>query len=313
MLLFLGISVIINFLPISLGENLSVPFDVSEQISETLYRSQCNGDVKIYSLRINANDAGHSIWFSRNSNRVRVKYFPCEEENRKVADLYQDWKTDKKVICCFPGAYMNKEGVNDSNEDYYPNGFSVDEGVIISRFIGKDRSDMTLNALVLIYPNGDLKVFNIQNSIYLSDISRYINFKNEEDVNTFFKWVEQKRITVFQTHLLAFSNSLMVQKSSQDERRERRVLISVSRNNEKMYILYNVTNKYSVYLTTFASDLFNYLRKQNFQIEFMINLDTGTGNYMETYDERWNIDKNIIANGGIGIERLLNLMVFYYD
>jgi hypothetical protein len=138
---------------------------------------------------------------------------------------------------------------------------------------------------------------------------------NALDKNLFYKWATDVKATIFQTHLFAYKGSLLVGQNANSFKDYRRFLAAgINNNNETVQYIINLPfNSTILEGSKYALD---YLKaNENLkEISFLINLDTGAQNALETYHPKTG-DKLANSNfsGVKPIKEAINLIVYYYQ
>lgn len=231
------------------------------------------------------------VQLSRKNQKVKAKYF----DGGNAFERYMKWKAGRNIILAMNGAYTDECGAwKNSN----PVGLSVNDGICHNRMFTEK-----LGGLVFIYPNGGITACDVKGECGPYDISsswdrvRLIEKCKEDD------------ITIFQTHLLIFNDSLLVSSNSDlDKKRERRFLAGCSKNGEVFHVIVNLLDYMP--LCNATEGAYEAL-KQGLgmeEIHFMVNLCTGCNNRFQVGE---NYDFPI--KGTVPFKDASNLLVYYID
>lgn len=275
---------------------------LSEEIEEDYYKSFYQGYVNAYEVKSNYNEIGHSVWIARKGKKVNAKYFAYKQDGKSIYERFRAWKEDKNIVLACSGAYTYSK----SNE--YPTGITVDNGNVVNRNI---RDDM--DALVIVYATGGIVVSDLDNGdLNVSSLGRKLDLRDRTDKYDFLDWAEEKDATVFQSHLLAYKNELRIGTNSDRDRAHRRILtLAINSSGEVYHIVYNI--KKSVRLYDISGAILKSLKKRDYNVVAMVNLDTGAYDIIEVYDERNNVVRAIKGDPDFSVRKATNLVTYYYN
>jgi hypothetical protein len=273
-----------------------------ESLSENLYKSFFDEKVKAYKIDYDSDYIGQSIWISRSERKINAKYFAYKQFGKSIHDRYQEWKDGKKLVLSCSGAYTY------SKREEYPTGITVDNGNIVNRSI---RDDM--DALVLVYATGGIAVSDLDDGdLYLGSLQKRVNIRERNDKYEFLSWAEEEQATVFQSHLLAYTNKLRIGEESDDDRAHRRILTLVkNEEGELFHVIFNIREDVALYDISYT--LFHYLRNKKNEVIAMVNLDTGAYDILEVYDEENDKIEGIHGDRSFSIRKATNLITYYYE
>jgi hypothetical protein len=103
-------------------------------------------------------------------------------------------------------------------------------------------------------------------------------------------WCRTRKVTMFQTQLLAFSDKLMIDPGkAKPEPRERRILSLISpepgSNNPASvhHVIFNIVAPCK--LADISEEIFVTLKKRKMKVEALLNLDVGAFNILQTFDD----------------------------
>lgn len=272
--------------------------------------------VKFDFKEINGNPFG-VVKLNMTNQRVKVKYFASKDANSNLSvyQRFNEWAFNKKLILVSSGTYYYYPvKTNRDKNTARPVGICIDNGNIINK-----TTDDNLDALALIYSSGRIAVENLKNkTISVKDASGNplnLNLNNALDKNIFLKWATDVKATIFQTHLFAYKGNLLVGQNANAFKDYRRFLAAgINNNNETVQYIINLPfNSTILEGSKYALD---YLKtNENLkEISFLINLDTGAQNAMETYHPKTGDKLNNSNFSGVKeIKDAINLIVYYYQ
>ncbi len=285
-------------------------------LSITLFGQYDQKLVKFDYKEINGNPFG-VIKLNMTNQRVKVKYFASKDANSNLSvyQRFSDWAFNKKLILVSSGTYYYYPNKNNRDKNTArPVGICIDNGNIINK-----TTDDKLDALAMIYSSGKIAVENLKNkTISVKDASGNpinLNLDNALDKNLFYKWATDVKATIFQTHLFAYKGNLLVGQNSNAFKDYRRFLAAgINSNNETVQYIINLP--FNSTILEGSKYALEYLKSnENLkEISFLINLDTGAQNAMETYHPKTGDKLNNSNFSGIKeIKDAINLIVYYYQ
>jgi hypothetical protein len=272
--------------------------------------------VKFDFKEINGNPFG-VVKLNMTNQRVKVKYFASKDANSNLSvyQRFNEWAFNKKLILVSSGTYYYYPvKTNRDKNTARPVGICIDNGNVINK-----TTDDNLDALALIYSSGRIAVENLKNkTISVKDANGNplnLNLNNALDKNIFLKWATDVKATIFQTHLFAYKGNLLVGQNANAYKDYRRFLAAgINNNNETVQYIINLPfNSTILEGSKYALD---YLKtNENLkEISFLINLDTGAQNAMETYHPKTGDKLNNSNFSGVKeIKDAINLIVYYYQ
>ncbi len=248
--------------------------------------------VHIYTLKESGKSMGHCIWLKRPDSHAA--YLAYKNINRKCNLL----KNNKRIILATSGGYTNSK--------LQPEGLTVENGNIVNATIMHDR-----HGLVIVEKNGGIRILNLKNSEFLlpyggPKIKNPLN--NLIAFSELLTWAKNKKATLFQTHLLAFSDSILISSTKVNTQlRERRILALCSdpKTKEIHHIIFDITSPYT--LPDVTNEIFSILKKRNKKVEGLLNLDVGSFNILEVY----NPNGKVLIKAPVSISQATNLIVYY--
>lgn len=246
------------------------------------------------------------------TKKVKIKYL-VQDAYHKFLDLEKNKAILLVTSASFTSAFFNNGT---------PIGLCAYEGEFLNKM-----PDQTMDGLVVINSEGLLHTEDITDLDFTSKNCDSILGPNHSHHNlnprenaldsyVFYNRVEENKLSVFQTQLV-YSHlkteeenfkSLLVGSNS----KERRFLVVATKNEELKNLIVDTKNK--DYILKAAKDVFSLLRDKNYDVNFILNLDTGSKNILHvnngTYLENLNPNPSTkLAR----IERASSLIVFYTD
>lgn len=253
------------------------------------------------------NDKYIMVNLSRQGERIKAKYFAARDYNgNSVFKRYKEWQKGKGVILVTSGTYMN--------ENYQPVGLTIDNGLVVNNELSDE-----FDGLVIVYATGGVVVSNIKEgnlSIKCNGENKNFDIRDQFDKDEFVKCAEEVGATVFQTHLLAYKNNLIVYPSENCKlppcARERRFL-AVCKDEEGTLRHVIVHSPTMSTLYDGSSRVLGFLKEYERmkEVVFMINLDTGYQDVFELYDSNGKRRADIKGQKDISIA--INLLTYYYE
>ena len=289
----------------------------AQSITERYRKGIHSGDVRLYSMYEDGEWIGNSIWLSRKSKKVKAKYFAS---GSNVAGRYKSWSSTKTIVTYCSGAFAdNLIDKYTSIGSIDPVGLNVDNGIIVNKIV-----DPNMDAIVIVQATGGIVVSNIKDgnlTLYYEETSfngqkisksRIVDLSNVKDKDFLLNWAVSENATIFQTHLLAYSNELKLNKfRARKKHRERRLLgLIKDRNNVLYHVIFNLPNNH--YLGDISDSILRYIRDQRgMELIALLNLDTGRYDILRFYNEDGTFMPDIV--GQRPLEDAINLIVYYYD
>ena len=170
-----------------------------------------------------------------------------------------------------------------------------------------------LGALVVTFPTGSIEVKNIADqNLTFSSMGEPIKFNLYDDRSLvrFIDWVKENKITVFQTHLLAHNNTLKVHANGDRNQARRRFLMSAKDAwGDEYYFIIHRNEAITLYQGT--KSVFDYLRGEGYEVNSIINLDTGAQDVFRFYSPSGTVSG--LLSGELELSGARNLMSFYYE
>jgi len=249
-----------------------------------------DNSVNVFSLHEGNTRIGESIWLQR--PHAKANYFA----SNNVFNKFNNLKKKRKTVFAATGGYSNN-GI--------PVGLTVENGIIVNASIKHD-----MEGLVIVEKAGGIRLLNLDNKDFqlpyggpkiLNPLDNLIAFSQ------LLTWAKDKKATLFQSHMLAFSDKITISSTrSNTQQRERRLLTLCSdiKTGEVHHIVFNVTSAFSLY--DISQEIFSMMKKRNKKVEGIINLDVGSYNIMHIY----NNTGKIIKNAPVNINTATNLLVY---
>lgn len=265
------------------------------------------------------NDAQHSYQIfdivvdSCKNKKIKSTYFAID-----AFEKYEALKADNKIFLVAAASYTSS--IHD--ELGKPVGFCSEEGQIHNKM-----PNDTMDGLVLINnqedSNGDIEVVDLDEDfdnckVKACDMhSSHLNIReNPSDTYHFIKFIEQQKISSFQTHLVyTYHKSDEVNFSDLNHGsndRGRRFLVIAEKDNVNHHL---VVDHISVdYLMAAVKRSFDYIVSQNYSIKYILNLDTGNKDIIHASNgsELENLRPNPRLGSAV-LERAASLIVYYSE
>jgi hypothetical protein len=252
------------------------------------------------------------IIMKRDSQKVKAAYFA--ENINSIKTKYQEFAKTKNIICYAAAGYLG------GNYDVVKN-LTIVSGKTIESNLNKTEFD----ALVIIYATGGVVVSNLKNGDLKlqgsgADPNQALNLrKNDWDLTFFKEWCAKEKATVFQTHLLAYNNNLIIandadEKAGKTKSAVRRFLVVGKNSLGKLkHIVINCRKESG--LRHASEKCFNFCKTSlGINVTFMINLDTGAQNVFGAYNADGTVNNSILKDGGVTtLDKAHNLLVYYYE
>lgn len=241
-------------------------------------------------------EIGHSIWMQR--PYLKAKYFAFQD----VSNKFYQYKNQEDIILATTGGF--------TNSFHQPEGLTVENGNIVNAVLMHDR-----HGLVMVRESGGINVLNLKRDKFHLPLGnkkvKTINNPLESLVaySELLSWCRDVKATLFQTQLLAYSDKLMIHPSkAKSQLRERRILALFSDRNKGTvhHAIFNVEASYE--LATIAEEVYGLIASRNKKIEAILNLDVGSYNILEVYDDK---EKRLnYVRGPVKISDATNLIVY---
>lgn len=266
-----------------------------ENISHLYPDNSGNSSVEISAIKKSVSTLDYAIRMKR--PEIKSTYFaqsPVEE--------FEEFRKQNRIVCAATGGYATYIG----DGRLRPDGFTVQSGEIINPIILHDRHGL------LLFTEGGIRMLNLSTAeVVLPNGERIDNpLKSILAYSKLMNWCTDNKATVFQTHLLAFGGSLLIDPAkAKSDKKERRLLAIVRdlSSAELSHVIIDIPAKYE--LASLSSEIFRLLSDDGHKVEGMVNLDTGAFNILSVFDENDQLLRT--PSGLIGLENAINLVVYY--
>lgn len=265
---------------------------LEDELEKTMY----GGNAKVFKLEHDDDEYGHAVWIYRKGGKLKSKYFA----SGSVYNNYSNWKHDKHIFLACSGAFTNNNT---------PVGLTVDNGQIVNRLLEDD-----MDGLVIVYATGGVVVSDIdKGDLYLDALKKKVNLRESMDKRAVLEWAAKEEATLFQTQLLVYKNELRLEVDrARTETAERRILVlAKTKKDGVIHIIFNIDK--GVYLGDITDAILKYLKEKDSTMDIigMLNLDTGSYNIMEVYDDhKKRLDE---PEGKENIGKATNLLIYHYE
>ncbi len=245
---------------------------------------------------------------SQKNNYVKIKYFAERDLSGTIYNRYQNWNTGKAIIAISSGGYTSSCYANNA----HPVGICIENGRVINQGL-KDEMD----GLIIINDNGRMFTYNLKKNdlkIRLKDSSiKKLDIRgNSYNRAEFIKLAKESNMTVFQSHLLAYDNKMIISDSSAKLYAQRRFLAMCTKDNEIIHFIINIPEACTLLEGTRIS--LNYLANfEKTEVMSIINLESGCTNIYEVYDKDGNQIKSAGFTGIFPASSAVNLLVYYFE
>lgn len=247
------------------------------------------------------------VYLSRIDKRVNAKYFAYEMNGKSVPARFDEFSKSNNVILYTTGAYENGYGPYKKAV-----GLSIDNGRIVNGTIAN------MDGLSIIYPTGGVVVSNLDEGNLSISGKQYDIRGNSMDFQLFKRWAEEMKVSVFQTHLLAWKGQLQFKLSKEaysntstgKQLRERRFLVvGMTKTGDVIHCLINYTKYNNLYDA--SETVLSFLQNEKeIKVISMNNIDTGAGDILGLFES--NGKKSEKVTGPVSIENAGNLLIYYY-
>lgn len=241
-------------------------------------------------------EIGQAIWMQR--PHLKAKYFAYQN----VSNKFYQFKQQEEVILATTGGF--------TNSFHQPEGLTVENGNIVNAVLMHDR-----HGLVMVRESGGINVLNLKRDQFHLPLGnkkvKTINNPLESLVaySELLSWCKTVKATMFQTQLLAYSDKLLIKPGkAKSQLRERRILALFSDRNTGAvhHAIFNIEASYE--LATIAEEVYSLVASRNKKIEAILNLDVGSYNILEVYDDQ---EKRLnYIKGPVKIGDATNLIVY---
>jgi hypothetical protein len=277
-------------------------------LGTSLVRTYYNSDyVRVSTVTYN-NEKYSSIFLSRKDDHVKAKYFAAKDEyGNNVFNRFEKWKLkNPNVILLSSGTYFDGNAGSEK-----PVGLTIDNGVVVNETLENYKMD----GLVIVYSTGGVVATNLKDgdlSVGSNPNKKYNLRGNEWDKQEFIQWAKEHDATVFQTHLLAYKNTLKVGLNGNQTQRERRFFaVGKDKDGNYIHIVVNCKNQ-TLTLYQGAKNALDYLNNfENIDVNFLVNLDPGMQDVFQFFNKDGS--KYNSVQGFVEPVQAKNLLVYYYE
>ncbi|MCI4665637.1 MAG: hypothetical protein MRY74_13030 [Neomegalonema sp.] len=245
--------------------------------------------------------------FDRHSGRAPVGqvvflHRPGAKAQYFARSVVRRFRGVRRPMAAFTGGFTNNYKK--------PEGLTVDGGAIVSAVLLPDR-----HGLVVVEKSGGIRAISLKRASIALPRPREASLviKNPlHDLIAYSKlvrWSKKYSATIFQTQLLAFSNKRLIKRSLASAKvAERRLLALVTKGNQVFHVVFNIRKPYALAIA--AEKAFVMLRRRDFRVDALYNLDTGGQDVMVVYDPRRRVIRSV--RGRKGVSGTTNLLVYRY-
>ena len=268
--------------------------------------------VKLRTEIINGNTRVEIIYLSKKNQKIKTKFIAYELNNQSVYERFKNFSEQNILIFYSTAVYSDVLIDNYGKRIPQLVGLAIDQGKLINGKIEKGRMD----GLVVIYPNGVVKVFNIKDKIIeVNERGMHLSFgiSSYSDLARFKSWAMRNQTTVFQTHLLVWNNELKFEKNYyiKNNKRERRFLaIGTDENGNEIHCLVNYNKNQTLFDS--SKNILQFLQNdKSIKVTAMINMETGAS---DVAGFLWsNGVKSSIFSGKMDPSQSNNFLIYYFN
>lgn len=197
-----------------------------------------------------------------------------------------------------------------TNDYQQPEGLAVENGAIANAVLMPDR-----HALVVVERNGGIRVINLTRkdvNLPLGINTSRVIANPLRDITAYadlITWCRTEKATVFQTQLLAFSDSMLInplRASTTTAERRLLALVTDTKTEAVYHVIFDVPTPYALY--QISLEVVRMLHARGFKVEALMNLDTGGQNVLYVYDDRGNTIHDV--KGTRGSQETTNLILY---
>lgn len=259
-------------------------------------------EVNLFTVQDTAQSStiGHAIWLTRPN--IKATYFAY----RNVTAKYKQWaaRNNKKVVLATTGGFTNVHKK--------PEGLTVEKGTIVNAVLMPDR-----DGLVIVHKSGGISVINLKRKTIKLALGSQTVLTIENPLRSLIAyskllhWCREHKATLFQTQLLAFSDQLLIDVTkAKGQLRERRLLGLVrDRNTRRLHhVIFDIPKPHN--LAVIAKNIFDVLKSRRKKIEAILNLDVGSYNILNVFDQQGKLLSK--PRGPVNINAATNLIIYSY-
>ena len=198
----LSLIVLKQALPCDDDTSITAPMDSPrfKQIAlKSVYKLNSNEHaVRIYRIKNNSGKlVGHSVWLRR--PQIKADYYALSP-----AESFNNLRRNQNVVLATVGGYTTT-----SADGTKPDGFTVQSGDLNNAVLLPDRQGLVL------FDRGNVRILNLEaEKIVLPNGDELESpYNNILSYSKLLNWCETNRVTVFQSHLLAYDDILLIDPS----------------------------------------------------------------------------------------------------
>jgi len=255
------------------------------------------------------------IKLNMKNEKIKLKYFASKSEmGEPIMERFNDWSFNKNLVLFSSGTYYFYPNKNNRNKNSaLPVGLCFDNGIAINKVI-----DPKLDGLVLLYPSGNIVVENLKNNsitIKRRQGNLSFNLKDQFDRMAFFKYAQEMKATIFQTHLFVHDNKLLIGTNANSYKDFRRFLAgTISDSGDLIYYVINLPFNSTILEGSIKAQQYLKNVERVKSISFLINLDTGAQNTLNVFHPKTGkLLDNANFSGTKQLKDAINLLAFYYE
>ncbi|MBX2932007.1 MAG: hypothetical protein KF781_08690 [Chitinophagaceae bacterium] len=226
---------------------------------------------------------GTNILFSSNSDSIKSVYLLFNKEKQSSTALVKNLPNAKNRIV-ISGTYTSPYSL--------PAGLAVDKGETINPYIQK------WDGLLLIDKNSKPHILNIEELSF-----NFKSFKIKSNFSDYLKFVEvlkENKISIIQSHLIVYNDTICVEKDLKQAKTRRRAIFETK--DKGIHIFDSFDKNFSLY------ELADYVI-ENYGATRAINIDMGDYNYCKIFEN--SVQKKDYSTLGKGVT-LSNFIVIDY-
>lgn len=262
--------------------------ELKAQKRPTIYYS---GAYQVYSLK---KQGMHfkMFDFKVSNSAVKAIYFGKNGKQR-----YDNWvrQSRKRVLCYFAVGFAK-----DFENGNPPLGLCVDQGYILNRSL-----DSKMDGLVSISADGKLSAIDVDSE----RVYGQYNLRNSSEKAAYLSKISRSKTSIFQTQLMYTSSvGKKVGELKYGKRASRRFLaICKDQSGNIHHIIVDLIE--SVHLNHAALKARLALEEEGYEVQYLLNQDTGARNIMMAFDTRG----KRTYSAPVDISKATQLLVYYWD
>ncbi|MBT8288360.1 MAG: hypothetical protein KJO00_10090 [Bacteroidia bacterium] len=247
-----------------------------------------------------------------NCKSIKTAFF-ADQPYKKLKEL----QSQKKVLLATSASFASAVMV-----DGKPIGFCADNGQILNKM-----PNQVMDGIVVVNSHNESMDKMI---VYDLDMPRincdenccgyaYMHYNPREepyDVFKFFSWIDENKLSAFQTQLVYSRHNSDPSRFEQPYHgkndRSRRFLGVVKKNENLRHIIIDIPK--NDYLMHAAGEALDLLSDRGYEVEYLLNLDTGSKDILHAFngENLVNLRPGAMIKAGT-IERANNLLVYYLE